>query len=263
MTSRRVEEAEATDELNIPCSLVNHFEVDEDINIEIQHSRRRVVPMWFWEKIEENFSPKLNQLLQAVNPYFWKEIPSFSTVSALVPSQTCPLRKQDAGIVFPSHIPGSRARGAAGERHRSSCAAAKSRHFSVCASPLAASFLPDLCVSVNVWGGYGHSERCQPWEDKVAAVRRGACRSHRGFPVHQSASRSCLLDLLHQAIAPAILTSCCDFPLRDLPESAEKRQAPHLAQKSSRQLAPCLHPYCAAGYVAPSHLPPIRQVLLS
>lgn len=31
-----VEETEAKDELNIACPLVNHFEVDEDINIEIQ-----------------------------------------------------------------------------------------------------------------------------------------------------------------------------------------------------------------------------------
>lgn len=195
-------------------------------NTEIQHSRRRVVPMWLWERTEENFSPKLNQLLQAVNPYFWKEIPSFPTVSALVPSQMCPLHKQDAGIVFSSHIPGSRAHGAAGGRHRSSRAAAKSRPFSVCAF-LSLHLLPDLCVSVNVWGGYGDTERCQPCKDKVPAVRRGVSRSHRGFPVHQPASRSRLLDLLHQAIAPAGLTSCCDFPLRDLPETVLRRGRHH------------------------------------
>lgn len=66
----------------------------------------------------------------------------------------------------------------------------------------------------------------------------------------RSASGSRLPDLLHQAIAPGVLTSCCHFPLQDLPETVlKKRQAPHLAQKSSRQLAPCLRPCCAVPFV--------------
>lgn len=121
-----MEETEATDELNIACSVVNHFAVDEDINTEMQHSRRKVVPIWFWERYEdeENFPHKRNQLLQSVNPYFWKEIASFPTLSALVPSQMCPLHKQDAGILFSSRIPGRRAHRAVGGRHTSTCAAA-------------------------------------------------------------------------------------------------------------------------------------------
>lgn len=87
-----MEETETTDALNTACSLVNHFAVDEDINIEIQHSRRKVVPSWFWERFEdeENFSRKLNQLLQAVNPYFWKEIPSFPTLLPWCPHRHVP-----------------------------------------------------------------------------------------------------------------------------------------------------------------------------
>lgn len=97
-------------------------------------------------------------------------------------------------------------------------------------------------------------------------MRRYLCASHeqaeqrqRGvsalptgdfLPVPRSASRSCLPDLLYQAIAPGVLTPCCDFPLQDLSETVlKKRQAPHLAQKSSRQLAPCLRPCCAAPFV--------------
>lgn len=66
------------------------------------------------------------------------------------------------------------------------------------------------------------------------------------------ASGSRLPDLLHQAIAPEVLTSCCDFPLQDLPETVlKKRQAPHLAQKSSRQLTPCLRQCCSEQFMWP------------
>lgn len=87
----------------------------------------------------------------------------------------------------------------------------------------------------------------------------------------RSAASSRLPDLLHQATAPGVLTSCCDFPLQDLPETVlKKTQAPQLAQKSSRQLAPCLRPCCAAPFVmwpvliSPPHPPsPTLLILLS
>lgn len=90
------------------------------------------------------------------------------------------------------------------------------------------------------------------------------------LPMSRSASGSRLPDLLHQATAPGVLTSCCDFPLQDLPETVlKKTQAPHLAQKSSRQLAPCLRPCCAAPFVmwpvliSPPHPPsPTLLILL-
>ena len=82
-----------------------------------------------------------------------------------------------------------------------------------------------------------------------------------------SSSRTRLPALLPQAMAPGMLTSRCDFPLQDLPETVlKKRQAPHLAQKSSRQLAPCPRPCCAAPFVTQPVLissPHIHQVPLS
>lgn len=135
--------------------------------------------MWFWERYGENFSPNLNQLLQAVNPYFWKVIPSFPTLSALVPSQTCPLHKQDAGIVFSSRTPGRRAHGAVGGRQGSSCAAAKSKALrSLCFSSHCISHPMSPCLH-NVLGrlrGRGRTER----------GRGGAPAAPRGFPVSRS-----------------------------------------------------------------------------
>lgn len=102
------------------------------------------------------------------------------------------------------------------------------------------------------------------WKQRVSAIPTGDFLLMSG-----SALGSRLPDLLHQATAPGLLTSCCDFPLQDLPETVlKKRQAPHSAQKSSRQLAPCLHPCCAVCYVACPHLSPhpaspTLQILLS
>lgn len=90
-----------------------------------------------------------------------------------------------------------------------------------------------------------------------SGVRRDVCRSHRGFPVTQhrrpgafarlppSGNSSCCIDIM-------LWFSTAGFA-RD---GVKKRQAPHLAQKSSRQLAPCLHPCCAVRYVTPFHHSP-------
>lgn len=76
--------------LNVAHVFVNHFGGDGDIYIEIQHSRRKVVLMWFWETFEdqENHSHQLNQLLQAVNSYFGNKSSFFPTIIILVLSQT-------------------------------------------------------------------------------------------------------------------------------------------------------------------------------
>lgn len=91
------------------------------------------------------------------------------------------------------------------------------------------------------------------------------------LPMSRLTFRSHLPDLLRQAIAPGVLTLCCDIPLQALPETVlKKRQAPHLVQKSSRQLAPCLRLCCSALFVmclvliSPSHPPsPALLILLS
>lgn len=125
----------------------------------------------------------------------------------------------------------------------------------------AAHLLCDLSVFVEsageVAGTAGNAmSGCWPWENRVVETT-SVCHPHRGFPANaRIGAGSRLPDLLHQATVPGLLTSCCDFPLQDLPETVlKKRQAPHSAQKSSRQLAPCPHPYCAV-YVACLHLSP-------
>lgn len=71
------------------------------------------------------------------------------------------------------------------------------------------------------------------------------------------ASRSRLLDLLHQAIAPAVLTSCCDFPLQDLPETVLRRGRHHTQHKrAADSLLPAYIRAALCCYVARSHLSP-------
>lgn len=71
------------------------------------------------------------------------------------------------------------------------------------------------------------------------------------------ASRSRLLDLLHQAIAPAVLTSCCDFPLQDLPETVLRRGRHHTQHKrAAHSLLPAYIRAALCCYVARSHLFP-------
>lgn len=199
--------------LNISCSLVKHFGVHGDIYIEIQQRRRKVVPMWFWERFEdqENPSHQLNQLLQALNPYFGKETPFFPTLSILALPQTrAPFGSRMWEFRFPpisqeNEPTGPQEGGAEADMLPRRTGAAQR------VLPLSPHLLCDLSGSVKYVGeaaGTG-SDMCWPWEDGVV-VTRGVCRSRGGFPAGVKISAR---ELSARLVSSGSSSQCIDITL--------------------------------------------------
>lgn len=168
------------------------------------------------------------------------------------------------GILFSSHIPRKWAHWAIGDRHRGRHAATQKGHFTAHVSPLTASPILFLCVCEMCWRGTVSDVLpvCRPWGGEGCLL----------FP--QGISCQCqdqLLGAICQTCSSGTTCCCIDVVLWFFTAGyasqhwRRDRHHTYLAQKSSRQLAPCLHLCCTTLLVMWPILisAPIHQVLLS
>ena len=138
--------------------------------------------------------------------------------------------------------------------------------------PLSLHLLYDLSVFVKCVGEVAGTVSdavpvCQPWEDR-AAVTRGVCRSHRGFPADVKISvREPSARLASSGNSSWCIDIVLSFSTAGFARDSVEEEAGTTLSTKEQQTA-CSLPTsvlrCAVCYVARSHLSPaIHQVLLS